>query len=371
MKVKDLFYVTSGVRITEKDIYYHQGQSPNLDKKKNSDLFIPCVTAQTSNEGITWYGEKDWLTSIKKSGRSVIIETPCITWSKDGFYAGKMFYRDYPFYPNDHCGVLIPKNEDEVNLIWFLFYYQDLIFSKVTAKDAQGMLYEEQMENIDVNLPDISVQNEYAAIYLKREKIKNKMIKIEKQISNLFQKKILLTGEKFKLHEICFSTVGRTINYKDIYKCQGNKENGVPVYSASTQNKGLMGYIDSKYLDKFEKIGYPGQLTWTTNGFAGRVFLRNSIFLMTEKCGKIVIKPSFKEIINPKWLEIYLNGITGEYATSKSGNGKLEKSQLDQIPVILPEKQIQDEIANEYLKLENAKDLIEKITKELSFKKST
>ena len=95
MKISDVFIVQTGKRITQEDIYFHKGN-------------IPCVTSQTTNDGIAWYGDETWL---NENYGEYIVNEPCITWTKDGAHAGTLFYRDYLFYPNDHCGVLIPKEE--------------------------------------------------------------------------------------------------------------------------------------------------------------------------------------------------------------------------------------------------------------------
>lgn len=167
--VKDVFEITSGIRITQFDIY------------KNTGTF-PIVTSQTRNNGIAWYGDKNWLKTINKNGKSVIIDRNCLTWTKDGakWKCGTIFYRDYEFYPNDHCGVLIPKVQ--LNMNWFKIYAQHIFYQNVVAKDSQGMLYEEQMANIEVEIPvkengeiDIEIQNEIYAEYKRLSDIKEKL----------------------------------------------------------------------------------------------------------------------------------------------------------------------------------------------------
>lgn len=163
-KIKDIFYVFSGVRITEEQVYRYKGK-------------IPCVTSQTTNEGIAWKGDENWLLKFSKKGRSLIIDDECITWTKDGVKAGTLFYRKYKFFPNDHCGVLIPKVA--INLKWFIFNYQSYIYSKVAFKESQGMIYDEIMANLSVRIPDITMQDEIEKAYsniIKRIKVIDKLI---------------------------------------------------------------------------------------------------------------------------------------------------------------------------------------------------
>lgn len=126
-KVSDLFDVTSGIKITEKEVYEHLGQ-------------LPCVASKTTNNGITWYGDEHWLSGFVKNSNKVIVERKCITWAKDG-NAGKMFLRNYKFYSNDHCGVMLPKSDD-IDLRWFKYTQQPQMYEAVTAKEGQGMHYE-------------------------------------------------------------------------------------------------------------------------------------------------------------------------------------------------------------------------------------
>jgi len=166
-KISELFQITSGVRITQEQVYQNPGT-------------FPVVTSKTTKEGIAWYASEKWLNDFRKNGEKVVVEKECVTWSKDG-NAGKLFYRDYPFYQNDHSGVLIPKN-DNINLQWFKIHFQSEIYKHVVAKDSQGMLYEEQMANIEIEMPikdnediDLNLQNEIYAEYKRLSDIKEKL----------------------------------------------------------------------------------------------------------------------------------------------------------------------------------------------------
>lgn len=169
-KVRDVFDVSAGKRIKEEEVYRHKGN-------------FPCATAQTSNNGITWYADKSWL---KKIGEKNIITVPCITWTKDGAKTGTMFYRDYPFFANDHCGILIPKDEfkSTIYMKWFVFSQKYNIRQAVTARTGQTMLYKEQMKNVTFQMPSYKKQIEIAKEYERLDEINNKIIlameKIEK-----------------------------------------------------------------------------------------------------------------------------------------------------------------------------------------------
>ena len=156
---------------------------------------------------------------------------------------------------------------------------------------------------------------------------------------------------KLLMSELCTMRKGQTINEVDIYNLKGaDIANSVPIISSSTMNNGVMGYIDKKHINLYKKIGRSGDLSWVTNGYAGKVTYRETDFLPTEKCGVAAIKTKYKKLVDPKWLEIYLNSITKKYVVAKEGNGKLEIVQMKNIPIVIPSTEEQNKIIVEYKK---------------------
>ncbi len=353
VKISDIFHVRTGIRITEEEVYSNKGD-------------LPCVTAQTSNEGITWYADEKWLESFEKNGEKVIIDEPCITWSKDG-YAGRLFYRNYKFFPNDHCGVLILKDEykDLINYKWFVYFQQELIMSKSLQSNSQPMLYNEQMSNIEFELPilsdgtiDIETQNKMVLEYEKIASIRKDIYKMLEKVKSKYDLPIFIEKSiEKKVEDIALLNKGSNqISEETIYINYDDK--GIPVYSSATENEGLMGKVKKDFFDNFHKKGKAGELTWTTNGYAGVVFYRDTDYLYSEKCGRIVIRQEFKNLINPKFLMLYLNKVTYKYKTAESNNGKLDIIHMSNIPVKLPidengniDIKAQNEIVDEYSKL--------------------
>lgn len=151
VKIKDLFTIITGLRLTENIIYSNQGT-------------FPCVTAQTENNGIAWLADEKWLKTLTKNDNSLIIDKECITWTVAGVYAGTLFYRNTPFFLCDGSGCLIPKTND-LNIKWFLYTQKQFIKQSVTAANGNGALYKEVMENIEIKLPSIKLQNEIVREY--------------------------------------------------------------------------------------------------------------------------------------------------------------------------------------------------------------
>ncbi len=324
MKIKEIFYVKTGRRIIEEDVYMHQGN-------------FPCVTSQTAKNGITWYADSSW---INKLYGDFVVNEPCITWTKDGAKCGTMFFRDYAFYPNDHCGVLIPKDKfkSELNLEWFIYEYQNEIKSNVNQQGSQGMLYNEEMAEIDIEYPfPILKKQNFIVEQIRKLNDLNSCISTEiNKINEIINRELILSSyTKLKVSKIALLNKGSSrISEEMIYK--NFDKDGIPVYSSATENEGLMGSVSKKCYDDFEKKGNAEELTWTTNGYAGVVFYRPNNYLYSEKCGRIVMRKKYKNLINVKYLCYILNQITYKYKTSESNNGKLDIVHMLDIPVLLP-----------------------------------
>lgn len=189
--ISDVFYIDTGKRITKNSIYN------NLNRFIGREDIIPIISSGTIDDGIFAYASKEWLNEtyrrkkiIKNTwtpwnnykGASLIIDRPCITWNTDGD-AGSLFYRNDEFFPTDHCGVLIPKEEfaSSINLKYFV-YTQKYSFKQNTDR---GNLHKEQMASLKFELPDIEIQNKICEKINKVIEIKMKINKITKEIEDL------------------------------------------------------------------------------------------------------------------------------------------------------------------------------------------
>lgn len=326
MKIEDVFWIKTGERIIEEDVYNHKGE-------------FPCITAQTSNNGITWYADKEWLK--EKHGDAIVNEENCITWTKDGAKCGTMFYRNYSFYPNDHCGVLILREqfEEELNLKWFIYAYQDVVKNYVTQQGSQGMLYNREMAEIEIEYPfpdKVTVQDEIVKKCEQIRSIKECLSKKVEQLNSLLEYELRLEDfAEFTVEQIALLNKGSNkISEEMIYR--NYDKGGVPVYSSATENAGLMGRVSKECYYAFDRKGLANELTWTTNGYAGKVFLRKENYLYSEKCGRIVMRREYKDKINLNYLMYILNQITYKYKTSESNNGKLDILHMSNIKVPIP-----------------------------------
>lgn len=361
MKIQDIFEVKTGKRIIESEIYSHLGA-------------FPVITAQTNNDGIAWTVDEEW---IKHEYPNAIFgEEPVLTWTKDGAKCGTVFYRDYPFFCTDVCGVLSLKPEfrNKYNIKYLKYCIERVIPLNISSQNTQGKLYNTEMANMEfypINL-SLKEQDEYVKYYENMLKYKFELQNILNNIDCAFIKEFLLQEFKeYKMKDITLLNKGSNkISEENIYN--NFEKNGIPIYSSATENNGLMGTVSKQYYESIDKKGTKGELTWTTNGYAGKVFYRDTDYLYSEKCGRIVIRKEFKDLINPKFLMYQLNTITWKYKTAESNNGKLDIIHMNEIPIKLPisNNQIsiekQNEIVAIYEQLEYDKEKIEKILSNIS-----
>ncbi|MGD9276480.1 MAG: restriction endonuclease subunit S [Candidatus Pacearchaeota archaeon] len=311
-EIEEVFDVETGKRITEREVYQHLGN-------------IPVVTSKSLGKGISWYAEEKWL---GKQGKLFDGET--ITWTKEG-YAGKLFYRNYKFFPIDVCGVLRLKKDffRKVNLQWFLFSQQNNFYQNVYSKGTQGKLYQDTAKKIVFTLIDKDKQDLLAEKYTNLSKIKDNIYKILSRINSLQNKYLLIEDEKEK---IPLSNILKHISRNDslseegIYKrSQGLKNNKEKIIVLSGSFEDIYGIVP--FNKNLHFIKDSSCLQVITRGNAGEIrFLKkdnyatntNSMLLCIKKDARkmLNIKNEEDEGIYLKFLSLYLHPIFKENSSS-------------------------------------------------------
>lgn len=219
---------------------------------------------------------------------------------------------------------------------------------------------------------DLEYQLKFVELNKKILSYKENFEKILKKVNEIMEYELEIPKYKiFRMDEITNLNKGSNkISEEMIYK--NYCINGYPVYSSATRKNGLMGRVTEECYNNMDKKGSRGELTWTTNGYAGKVFIRDTSFLYSEKCGRIVIKEKYKKIIDNKYLMIYLNQITYKYKTAESNNGKLDIIHMSNIPVKVPldennniDLDTQKKIVSVYERIESEREKINTILKKI------
>jgi len=133
---------------------------------KNNLGNYPVFSSQTTNEGIIGYIN------------SYDYNTQCLTWTTDGVHAGTVFLRKSKFSMTTHCGALLQKEENKIDL-GYLYFYLKTNLKKYAVGEQNKRITVNIIKKIDVEIPvkpngefDLEAQKEIANKYKKIEEIK-------------------------------------------------------------------------------------------------------------------------------------------------------------------------------------------------------
>lgn len=293
--------------------------------------------------------------------------------------AGKTNIIQGKFSLAQNNGILKSINKDVTKYIDI--EYLTVILSKFLPKLAKGegkqkSLLKQDINNFIIELPikengnfDLDKQKKLAIRYKQLfaqqqvlinniEYLKNTNIKVEqdnnvtfKAIADIFDLSIRTNDSKFTKGFI--------------------KENSgdIPVYGAS-KNKNEVGYGYVK--DNLPNIKYfENCLTYNIDASAGYVFYRNERFSLSEKVRPLIIKPNYKNCLNPLYLKYVIQPIFRANIRGRRGpNGqneytKINKTIIQDLQIPIPVKEsgefdldAQKEIAEKYKKLELIKEQV-------------
>lgn len=238
--------------------------------------------------------------------------------------------------------VAILRPYKEITSKYLLTYIQGSSFQKELLKrqsvSAQPGVYLDDLSKIYLLLPPLAEQEKIAEILGTWDEA------IEKLSSLIEQKKLLKKGlmqkliytrtnaTKYKVADLFELGRGRVISKNEIDTHQGV----FPVYSSQTSDNGILGYINT--------YDFQGEyITWTTDGAnAGEVFYRNGKFNCTNVCGTAKAK---EKNVNLYYAMSFLNYVSKKYV-SYVGNPKLMNGVFAIIPLILPNIEIQNKVAD-------------------------
>ena len=173
IKLNTLFKLEKGdSKYTKKYIREHKGS-------------YPLYSSKTKDEGLI--GNID---SFKYDFEN----KECLTWTTDGIYAGKVFFRTGKFSMTTHCGILVPLRKD------VYLPYVSYVLSEILPKKALGQKGQNKRVTIDVindleiRIPikkdgnlDTKKQQELAMNFQAIEESKNKVEKRKQEFNDNFK----------------------------------------------------------------------------------------------------------------------------------------------------------------------------------------
>ncbi len=301
-------------------------------------------------------------------------DTPCLTWAIDGL-AGYMMVHRVPFAATNHRGILLSKREN-IDLDYVKGVLEPLL--RAEKKGRVGDKGENEYSSLtpsmiaDIKIPfpidengrvSLELQREKARQFLLANQLRDEIAQKQERIRNIHIELDLSTY--FMSHRpLCdiFDLIkGKGIytrKYGDIHK--GN----FPVFSAASSEP--LTYINTYDFD--------GEyLSWSTNGFAGRMSILKGKFSINADRGILIPR---SDLIDIGYIRYVLEPTLRNMAKGRKGdNGKdeftkLYPSMIENVMIPLPVDaygaillDIQREIADKYTLMEQLKsEVLEKLS---------
>ncbi|EOU1649776.1 MAG: restriction endonuclease subunit S [Clostridium perfringens] len=347
MKIKDIFNIKGGNSSLTSEFIY---KNKPINKKDSIPVYSSSTIKDTFMGNVSLTKLNELKIKVHNGKNSFIV-------ARNGKAGHISKIPDKDFTVNDHVYIFQIKDEyvDKFDLNWLIYVLQPL-FLKIASKNDNATFSKELAENIEVEILDIINQRKIGSYYNSLIKLKDKIESDIEKIKNLISTKVILDNVEYVLvRDIFLLRKGITINEIDLYRNKGD----IPVYSSQTLKDGLFGKCSDDFYQKSRKKGHANELTWTTNGIAGKVFCRDTNFLFTEKCGHLRLKEEFKRDFNLQYIKVVLNQHTIDYLTSKAANGKLEIQNMENVKIPIYNKKIQDKLANYWISLDNKQKSLE------------
>lgn len=357
------------------DIFEIIGEGSHITKKYINDNKgkYPVYSGQTLNDGL--YGK------IKEYK----YDCEMLTWVTYGD-SGKTFARSGKFsIGRNACGLKLKSNfQGKINLNYIKFILEPLFIRDAKGEEKKGIrrLPQSLVKNIDFNIPinekgefDLDKQKEFVLLAKEINNLQKIILKIENDINSPELNFLEEFKHKEKKLSDLFDIKQGNAYYTKKHIMGSGWHGEIPVYSSNTKEDGLLMKMDLNKI-KPEDLYYQYCLTWSVDGYAGTLFIRNKKNIKNEK------KEEFYFTINnhcglllPRFENLYLSFIKWIvqptfYKISKGyGNNKVGTNQIKDIFVKVPvdkdgnfDISRQKEIAQKYEKVEELK---KELTKKL------
>lgn len=172
--------LTEGVKVLMDVFDLMVGSDDEMTEKYayNNNGNVPIYSGASKNNGILNYTNK-----------SDFDYDEYITWSLSG-KAGTMFLRKTPCCLTRDCGIMVPKNKDDINLEWFIFTQESGLKDLAIGDGGLGRLKKNLIESYQFIRPNKNKQDEIVAEYKKLIVLKQQLNSIILKIENQLQKSI-------------------------------------------------------------------------------------------------------------------------------------------------------------------------------------
>lgn len=305
----------------------------------------------------------------------------CLSWNRNGS-VGYVFIRNHRFATNEDHRAMILKKEKESLLDKSYLKFEierELFINGFSFLDKCGI---SKIQKVLINIPvnqtgefDLGLQTEVLRKNLELVELQEKIRNLENETRELgvdfleeFEYREELLSELFEIKQgNSFYTKKRVLG--------NNWRGNIPVYSSNTKEDGLLMKMDLSKIKKEDRY-HQYCLTWSVDGYAGTIFIRNKknienvekeefYFTINNHCG--ILLPKYKKLYLPfiKWvIQPVFYGKSKGYGNNKVGTNQI-KDILVKIPIDKKNEfdlDKQKEITQKYEKVEELKEeLIERL----------
>lgn len=253
------------------------------------------------------------------------------------------------YFDNDNKFKAINIDEFSADKSWIIEdWWNEEEKIKIGLKKEQKVINIDEFEDmIDNTMDEMNNIKEE----LEEEKKAIESFTIEK-MNNIVLKPINIT-KLFDLHQ------GNCIYTKKAIR-QNNWGGDIPVISSNTENNGILDYIDKEYIKEKDLITIPC-ISWSVDGNAGKMFVRNEKFVPNNHCGVMLPK---SEKIDFDYIILTMQKDFFDKAKNSS-NKKLGNNQIEKLEVSMPidengeyNLEIQKKLAEKYREINKIRSKI-------------
>lgn len=262
--------------------------------------------------------------------------------------AGLVLWHEKPFYLNDKCFSIIPK-DDSIDTK-YLYYTLKNIEDKIIGMKSRGTVptvNTQHIASIEIPVPPLPVQEEIVRILDKFTELEQELeqeLELRKKQYEYYRDKMLsLSLEDYdgEVEEISLgskdyfiSIVGGDVP-KDAFSDIQTEEYSIPIYSNGVGDNALYGWTDKVRVDK-------PCITLSARGTIGYCAYRDVPFYPIVRL--IALLPKNINKINAKFLYYAVSALT--FVSSKSGIAQLTVPMLDAYKIKLPDIAEQNRIVD-------------------------
>lgn len=355
---ENYFNLNIGKRLLKRDLFKSKDDPKALIPAYSANVFTPFGYVEISN--------------IDN------FDNPFVLWGIDGNFDLTFKQKGELFASTDHCGtieILDCKIDPKYLLLALNLKKYEYGFDRGLRSNLVNV------SRVEIDIPidnkgnfDLAYQEKVVKENIEIFNIQDRIKKLKEQITgvklNFLEE---FEYEEKELSELFDIKQGNAYYTKK--RVLGNNWKGdIPVYSSNTKEKGLLMTMDLSKI-KSEDIYYQNCLTWSVDGYAGTIFIRNDknkknekkkefYFTINNHSGILIPKcdnlflPFIKEIIQPIF-----------YKKSKGyGNNKVGTNQINNILVKVPVNRKGEYDLETQMKIAKKYQDVEKLKQELADK---